>query len=332
MTINIFDAIYACMQSQEKSKDIWENCLNIIKSRLTRKEMNFYFQIDRVFDKLKIHDYLHLLYERYSLVDKWFGITNLISLIGHCEKEIQIGTYDKTKSEYLQVPENLRSHIEGKIYTSYYEVLDSQIDKILETFLDLNNQENQFWEEFENRVNDAFEVELSDEIFRTIQISLPLETDTISTPRKPINLSEEQMRDCNIREYKVAPKYQSTMVIEIPGTDSRKKSRYIQIHGESRKIGDSLFPLLLVFVIELKKGEGDWIHLEDLAKKKKVIGNDAEYQKVGRLRDVLGVNLLENDGSGNYRISTHPDFVGYNKKKLLTSRDEWISDLANELP
>lgn len=42
--------------------------------------------------------------------------------------------------------------------------------------------------------------------------------------------------------------------------------------------------------------------------------------------------LIENKKSGLYRISTHPDFITYNKEKLLNHKDPRIRKLAEELP
>jgi len=65
------------------------------------------------------------------------------------------------------------------------------------------------------------------------------------------------------------------------------------------------------------------------------------YSKIySRLRTILqrslidkdGKKFIENDGSKKYRISTHPDFISYNKKKLLNHQDSQIRKLAEELP
>ena len=42
--------------------------------------------------------------------------------------------------------------------------------------------------------------------------------------------------------------------------------------------------------------------------------------------------VIENDKKGRYRISTHPDFITYNKEKLLNHQDSQIRELAEELP
>jgi hypothetical protein len=41
--------------------------------------------------------------------------------------------------------------------------------------------------------------------------------------------------------------------------------------------------------------------------------------------------FIENDGSKNYRISTHPDFITYNKKKLRGHPDGRVREIAKKL-
>jgi len=42
--------------------------------------------------------------------------------------------------------------------------------------------------------------------------------------------------------------------------------------------------------------------------------------------------FIENDGSKRYRISTHPDFITYDKEELLQHPDEDIRRIAEQLP
>ena len=105
------------------------------------------------------------------------------------------------------------------------------------------------------------------------------------------------------------------------------------------KIGDSLFLLLLRLAVELKKGEGGWVNIFTL-NMDRIITDPDKYQVYSRLRTTLQGSLIdkdakefiENDGSKNYHISTHPDFITYNKEKLLSHKDPQIRKLAEELP
>ncbi len=50
----------------------------------------------------------------------------------------------------------------------------------------------------------------------------------------------------------------------------------------------------------------------------------------GSLLEKDAKNLIENDGSKRYRISTHPDFVTYDRDNLLKHSD--VQVLAKKLP
>lgn len=125
--------------------------------------------------------------------------------------------------------------------------------------------------------------------------------------------------------------------IYIPGTSSFYRSNGIIVNRN--KIGDSLFLLLLRLAVELKKGEGGWVNIYSLYDEH-IITDPDKYQIYSRLRTDLqgslidkdGKKFIENDGSKYYRISTHPDFITYNKEKLLNHKDPDIKKLAEELP
>ncbi len=146
-------------------------------------------------------------------------------------------------------------------------------------------------------------------------------------------LSEEQEKDREKYGYKCRDK------VHIPGTSSLYRSNEIIVNKANIKIGDSLFLLLLRLVVELKKREGGWINMSTLHIDR-IITDPDKYQIYSRLRTTLqgslidkdGKKFIENDGSKNYRISTHPDFITYNKEKLLSHQDSQIRKLAEELP
>jgi hypothetical protein len=72
----------------------------------------------------------------------------------------------------------------------------------------------------------------------------------------------------------------------------------------------------------------------------KIINDPIQYQIYNRLRTVLegslfdkdGRKFVENDGSKNYRVSTHPDFITYDRQKLLKHPDNRVGKFAKKLP
>lgn len=132
--------------------------------------------------------------------------------------------------------------------------------------------------------------------------------------------------------------YQCYDKVQIPGAIPMKRSNLMEVNGHQIKIADTIFILLLRFVLELKKKKGGWVNRHTLEYED--IVSDAEgFQVYSRLRTRLegsllerdGQRFIESDGSKNYRISTHPDFVTYNKKKLLKHPDERVRGIAEKL-
>lgn len=145
-------------------------------------------------------------------------------------------------------------------------------------------------------------------------------------------ITDKQNEDYKKYEYKCKDQ------IYVPGTSSFYRSNEIIVNRNKINIGDSLFLLLLRLSIELKKGEDGWVNIYSLYEEH-IIADPDKYQIYSNLRTVLKGSLIdknakkfiENDGSKNYRISTHPDFITYNKDKLLSHKDPQIRKLAEEL-
>ncbi len=144
-------------------------------------------------------------------------------------------------------------------------------------------------------------------------------------------LSEKQREDYEQFEYQCYDK------IDIPGTIPMGRSNFIMVNENKVRIGDSLFILLLRFVVELKKNAGGWVNVQDFKSEGIITSNG--YQAYGRLRTALvgsltdrdGQRFIQNDKARNYRISTHPDFITYNKEKLQSHQDYRIRKLVEQL-
>jgi hypothetical protein len=150
---------------------------------------------------------------------------------------------------------------------------------------------------------------------------------------EPPTLTERQLADYEIYGYLCQDH------LHIPGTFPRERSNDIFLNGHKLCLGDSLFVLLLRFVVELKKGKGGWVNIYTL-ETEKIITDVLKYQIYSNLRTALegslrekdGKKFIESSGSKKYRISTHPDFVTYDRKKLINHPDPDIVKLAKQLP
>ncbi|MDO8489458.1 MAG: hypothetical protein Q7S42_05050 [Candidatus Omnitrophota bacterium] len=119
--------------------------------------------------------------------------------------------------------------------------------------------------------------------------------------------------------------------ILIPGTGAMSRSNNLDINGHTIKMPDNAFKLFIELVVEIKKGKGGWLT--------KVV-DAGKYQIFDRVRSPLQGSLLgkdtkkfiENNAQKQYRISTHPDFITYNRTNLLKHTDSTIKALAKKLP
>lgn len=149
-------------------------------------------------------------------------------------------------------------------------------------------------------------------------------------------LSREQEREYNKYKYKCYCK------INIIGKDEvLKKENYIEIDGNGIELGKNNFILFVKLALGLTRNNEGWINIESFVQEID-LSFTGIYQLIGRLREnLMKINaldnnivkeLIENKKGGLYRISTHPDFITYNKGKLLNHQDPQIRKLAEELP
>ena len=146
-------------------------------------------------------------------------------------------------------------------------------------------------------------------------------------------LTERQKEDYKRFEYQCYDK------VFVPGTIPMRRSNEILVNGNQVKLGDSIFGLLLRFVLESKKREGAWVNIYSL-EEEGIVTDPHKYQIYSNLRTALEGNLLDkngqkfiqNDGSKRYRISTHPDFVTYKREKLLNHPYPRAREIAEKLP
>lgn len=125
-------------------------------------------------------------------------------------------------------------------------------------------------------------------------------------------------------------KYQCKDHMHIPGNSQLQRSNDLVVNGHAIKMPDAPFRLLMELVVELKRDEGGWLAMNT---------EEGKYQIFDHLRKPLEGSLhekdakkfIENDGSKRYRISTHPDFVTYERGNLLEHTDADVRELAQKL-
>jgi len=136
-----------------------------------------------------------------------------------------------------------------------------------------------------------------------------LDIDLSSLNIKNDGLTEQQRLDYEKHKYLCYDK------IRIPAQEPKNRTYTICVNEKSVQLGESLYKLLVRFDVELKKGNGGWVNVYTLYEEK-IITDPERYHIYSELRTKLegcllkgnAKDLIESDGSKNYRLSIHPDF------------------------
>ena len=151
-------------------------------------------------------------------------------------------------------------------------------------------------------------------------------------------IDEIELTDSQREDYKKY-KYKCYYKINIIGkNEDLKQENYIEIDGNGIELSENNFLIFMRLILELKKNKKGWVNIEKFIEETG-LQISGHYQMIFRLRQNLQKilneketkELIENKKSGFYRISTHPDFITYNKEKLLNRQDSQIRNLAEEL-
>ena len=147
------------------------------------------------------------------------------------------------------------------------------------------------------------------------------------------SLTDGQASDYHLYDYKTTDKF------GFPGVAPVGKTDVVAVNGAEVKLRESSFELLLRLAVELSKREGGWVNSQELQGEGFAV-SEADHRAWLRLRkDLRGFLLgsepketIENNGSKSYRVSTHPDFITYDKEKLLVHPSHRVRSLAEQLP
>jgi hypothetical protein len=128
---------------------LWDQCVHLLTDALPVAQVEFLLAMDRWFHGYDIASG-QAEGEGYMCVFP-AGLSHLLMLIGHCEKELTIGTLDRTKRAMTRaIPADLP-------VTSYFQTIgqlwQTDVDRALGGYLDRAGQESAFWDAFQTRVN-----------------------------------------------------------------------------------------------------------------------------------------------------------------------------------
>ncbi|MDP8908638.1 MAG: hypothetical protein M3N47_05875 [Chloroflexota bacterium] len=143
---------------------VWPGALSLLVEAVTADEAEFYLRMDRFF---RGYDFRSGLTSGEETELNPGGLTALLEVVGHCEKELTIGTMAAAAKGLTKVRDADR-------ISSYYGAAGRpwrrHLDATLEQYLKLEDREREFWREYRSRVNGALDDEFCNEVLVRIRV------------------------------------------------------------------------------------------------------------------------------------------------------------------
>jgi hypothetical protein len=141
--------------------NLWEKCLPLLTEAISADDAEFYLRMDRLYMG---HDAVHKGQPvEIPNLDRPGGLTDLLEVIGHCEEELILGAFVRTRKLLgeLVAFDVLKRPI--LIFANYFEAaihpLKDVLDSALDLFSSFEPKVSDFWENYVNRVNQALQAE-----------------------------------------------------------------------------------------------------------------------------------------------------------------------------
>jgi hypothetical protein len=157
---------------RETASSLWEKCLRFLTTELLADEAEQFLRVDSIYRRLP--DEQTDPADAGSAVSPG-GLTNLLEIIGHFEKEGAIGTFADVH-ELLGEPmaRILRDDTAEGCKFPYFKLFGQQDHARLNAALDklpgLDEKEKAFWQDFGQRINDALDQEFCSEVITRTKV------------------------------------------------------------------------------------------------------------------------------------------------------------------
>jgi len=161
------------------AEQLWRRSLRILTKTLTKPDVDFLLQLDAAYTGYNLLSNT-LAPGDESIMLPPGGLTDLLMMIGHIEKEIRIGTYDRCRellAEIVNPDLTSPSRLTANSYFSLAERPENHlIDHAVAEFARLEKREEFFWDEFSRRVTVAVRGEFVHP--HTVTVMVPAKTET----------------------------------------------------------------------------------------------------------------------------------------------------------
>jgi hypothetical protein len=156
LKVGVLQRLHRALREQ-RADGLWEDCLQLTSDRLSASEIDWLQELDTRYLDPSVdpagRDELTALFSSG-------GVTSLVRVVGHIEKEITLGTMARTKGRLLAaaIPP----------VDDYYDALGeswrAQFDDELDRFAELDFRERAFWGDLSERWNQAVAHEFYEEV------------------------------------------------------------------------------------------------------------------------------------------------------------------------
>ncbi|MCE5197743.1 MAG: hypothetical protein ABFD54_12835 [Armatimonadota bacterium] len=156
--------LLAAALRKRDANNLLDRCLDVMSEKITADEMEFLFSIDRLFS-LYSFDRCYGSYDANTLPAG--GVSDILTLVGHCQKEIEIGTY-------AAICEEMRGLLSPNLAYprllagNYYEIIEKEATEELEKAYGIiqsnYHDELRFWDNYIGQVNDIVAEEFMERV------------------------------------------------------------------------------------------------------------------------------------------------------------------------
>ena len=183
----------------KKKCDLWSICLPVLTKYLTASKADSYLRLDAAYTELEKSLVTNPIANRLGYF-RTGGLSDLISLIWHFEKELNIGTYSKLRI-------GLKGLTENSEHRSYYEFCKNHhkkrgLDLLLDQMEKLQSDEYELKRTFEEKQNKALDENFSDTFSITVELPRKIGKSII----QPLQTTLEQIAKAAI-QYGQMPGY-----------------------------------------------------------------------------------------------------------------------------
>ena len=163
LKLDVISVCARCLRSGD-TETLWPSVLKILVDTVLWQDVQRYLEVEETYWRAGIGECVVPSYSLQAPHEVPGTLSTLLTVVGHVEKELRLGTFHRTMTTLKPA----LSRTGATRIESYFQLVghhkQAAIDAALDGFLELEEQEQSFWEEYRHRVNAALETELREEV------------------------------------------------------------------------------------------------------------------------------------------------------------------------